>query len=254
MRASRLALVFLLLALLAGGASAKYFNLPGATFDAAIHPDGSVFVVETISFDFHGDFSFAYRTFPPGDWELSDVKVEENGKPLPFEDEIVDNERKIAWHYKASDERKTFLLSYSLKNAVKVYDDVAEFNWKVWGDSWAEPVRKLSGSYMLPKPVKSPKDVYTWGHPDLNGKIGMASDNLQLLFEVLDVPARQWVEVRMAFPRAVLSSTGGAKVMPGQGLEKISGEENASGFLDSLAPYLALFLPLAVIAWFVLRG
>ena len=111
MRVWRLALVFLLLALLAASAGAKYFNLPNATFDATFHPDGSVFVVETLSFDFHGDFSFAYRTFPPGDWVLSEVKVEEGGKPLLFDDEIVDGKRKITWHYKASDERKTFLLS-----------------------------------------------------------------------------------------------------------------------------------------------
>src|SRR3989338_8555017 len=110
MRVWRLALVFLLLALLAASAGAKYFNLPNATFDATIHPDGSVFVVETIAFDFHGDFSFAYRTFPLGDWELSGVRVEENGKPVPFEDEIVDGERRVTWHYQARDEPRTFLL------------------------------------------------------------------------------------------------------------------------------------------------
>src|SRR3989338_1517758 len=251
MRVWRLALVFLLLALLAASAGAKYFNLPNATFDATLHPDGSVFVVETIAFDFHGDFSFAYRTFPLGDWELADVKVEENGQPLVFEDEMRGNERRITWHYKASDERKTFLLSYSLKDAVKVYDDVAEFNWKVWGDSWEEPLGKLSGSYMLPEAVKSPKDVYSWGHPNLNGKIGMAPDNLQLLFEVLDVPARQWVEVRVVFPRSVLSSTGGAKVMQGRGLEKISGEEQAFGALDAWLPLLLYSLPLLLILVFV---
>jgi hypothetical protein len=43
----------------------------------------------------------------------------------------------------------------------------------------------------------------------------------------IDVPPEQFVEMRVVFPREFLSSTGGARVEPGDGLQKIMDQEAA---------------------------
>ena len=58
----------------------RYYTLPSAAVDARVRKDGSVRVVETITFSFHGTYSGAFRDIPlaPGQ-SVSDVQVAENG-------------------------------------------------------------------------------------------------------------------------------------------------------------------------------
>ncbi|MDH3463508.1 MAG: DUF2207 domain-containing protein, partial [Acidimicrobiia bacterium] len=47
-------------------AQAKSYWLDHADVDVTINPDGSLLVVETLTFDFSGQFSGAYRDIPLG--------------------------------------------------------------------------------------------------------------------------------------------------------------------------------------------
>src|SRR5439155_11754860 len=55
--------------------------------------------------------------------------------------------------------------------------------------------------------------------------------------EAVDVPSQQFVELRVVFPRSLLTSTAGAKVAEGPGLAKIAHEEVADeqSFVDNQA-------------------
>ena len=66
---------------------------------------------------------------------------------------------------------------------ITAYDDVAEFNWKVWGDDSDHALREIYGEIELPAAVEKPEDVYSWGHPKINGKIGLVENKKLINFD-----------------------------------------------------------------------
>ena len=222
-------LIFVLL--FAGAACAKSFSLPKAEVYMKILPDGLVEAEENITFSFNGSFTFAYRDIPKGEWELFDVSVEENGVPLRFELLNSGSDTQIKWYYAAENETRTFTIKYKLRGAVKAYDDVAEFYWKVWGEEWGSDLDELYGWIELPSAPADAKEVYLWGHPEINGKLGLVEGN-KILFQAFNTQSGQFVEVHAAFPVSLLSSRENAAVKSGNGLEKIIEQEAKYGLYD----------------------
>ncbi|PIT85544.1 hypothetical protein COU36_02695, partial [Candidatus Micrarchaeota archaeon CG10_big_fil_rev_8_21_14_0_10_59_7] len=221
-------LALLLVVLVAALACAKSYSIPDASLSYAVQPDGSVLVSEKISFDFRGSYTFAYRDFDfSKGGRVENLVVYEgaapyspscNKQPSTF---CYEGSR-VTWYYRANDEARAFEIRYALKGAVKAYDDVAELYWKVWG-SLGVGVGIMNVDVSLPKPLSNSSELRVWGHPSLDGSIERRSGGA--LLSVRNVPSEQWVEARIVFPRNVLSSTAGAKVMMGGGLQMILDEE-----------------------------
>src|SRR3989344_3339106 len=230
-------------------ASAKSFSFDSAKTDYIIEPNGLVYVTETMKVNFSGDFTYGYRELPlAGNQTISNPQafVLTNAKSFdvdtPFESlgaEAVSITLKrsggierIDYSLPSTGYGGTYIivLKYGLTGAVTKYEDVAELNWKVWGDQWDAQLPLLQGSIKLPSKVSNPKDVYTYGHPELNGRIGMLSDNRTIVFETRNVPAEQWVEVRSVFPASLITSDVYVNKASGKGLEKIEGEEQAYSY------------------------
>jgi uncharacterized membrane protein len=240
---------FLALLFLCALAAAKSYSIPLVEVTNEVQGDGSVRVTEEITFDFRGPYSYAFREFDfSRGGELSDFTVTEGGAPLHY-DWSGD---KVIWHYSAQDEQRTFTLSYTLTEAVKAYDDVAEFYWRVWGDGWDRRVGRLTARVVLPTELPE-QEVLAWAHPALDGSITREADGA--LFEVDGVPSNQWVEARVVFPRSALASVVGAAVQGGDGLQKIVEQEEAwenETRMQSFWFYLSLLCPLAILALFAL--
>ncbi|PIT85093.1 hypothetical protein COU36_05270, partial [Candidatus Micrarchaeota archaeon CG10_big_fil_rev_8_21_14_0_10_59_7] len=194
-----------------------------------MQPDGSVLVSEKISFNFRGSYTFAYRDFDfSRGGGVEGLAVYEgaaaysaacNKQPSTF---CYDGNM-VTWYYRANDESRTFEVRYTLRDAVKAYDDVAELYWKVWGDEWAVGVSYMTINVSLPKSLSNQSELRVWGHPALEGTIERRSNGAVLT--VNNVPSEQWVEARVVFPAGILSSTAGARVMSGNGLQGILEEE-----------------------------
>ncbi|RLG69599.1 MAG: hypothetical protein DRO07_01975 [Candidatus Iainarchaeum archaeon] len=223
------AYVLFLLLLIFTFAFAKSYSLDKAELYYKIQQDSSITVEERITFNFNGSFSYAYRTFPSGSYEIQSFEVYDisSGKEvkLSVDKSYESGREKYTWHYSATNERKTFLLRYKLLKALKVYDDVAEFYWKVWGSDWSVPLKEIYGYIELPDKVDDANKVYVWGHPEINGKIGLI-ENKKVLFQAFNIPARQWVELRVVFPKELLKSMNNAQIVPGVALQRIIKEEN----------------------------
>ena len=222
------AYVLFLLLLIFTFAFAKSYSLDKAELYYKIQQDSSITVEERITFNFNGSFSYAYRTFPSGSYEIQSFEVYDisSGKEvkLSVDKSYESGREKYTWHYSATNERKTFLLRYKLLKALKVYDDVAEFYWKVWGSDWSVPLKEIYGYIELPDKVDDANKVYVWGHPEINGKIGLI-ENKKVLFQAFNIPARQWVELRVVFPKELLKSMNNAQIVPGAALQRIIEEE-----------------------------
>jgi len=238
-----LALVFavLLAGPFAAPAQGKSFELPRAAVVADVQPDGSVVVTENITYLFSGSFEGGYREIPLKDgMSVDEVSVSENGKryapgasaelgssgaPGTYGTANLGDSYRIVWHYRASDEERTFTIRYRLEGLVVAYDDVVDVYWQAWGDEWEEPLGYLEANMVLPGGAGK-GDVKVFGHPaSVSGKTSLGPDGVSPRLVASDVPATQFVEMRVVFPRELLSSTGGARVESGDGLQKIMNQE-----------------------------
>ncbi len=196
----------------------KEYDIDKAFIDMEIGEDGKIYVNETITFDFYlGKFSYAYRDF---EVPVSEVSVTENGQKICY-DVLGDS---VKWYFdEKNNNKRTFTIHYTTTKVVTVYDDYSDFYMKIWGDEWAVPVEDIEGEITLPAGIE-PEEVYTWGHPDLSGKIGM-SDERTVVYQAFGVPENQWVELRVAYPSELMSSLENAERIKGDGLQKIIREE-----------------------------
>ena len=242
MRVAVLAAAILLALLAAGEAAAKSFYLPAADVHVTVETDGTLAIEERLSFVFDGSFSGAYRDIPLRDGErISDVSVEENGlryapgasaelgssgAPNTFGETPIDGGHRIVWHFQAFNELRTFTVSYHLSNLAIAFDDVVDVDLNVWGDQWDQTLQQLTAELTLPGPASGPS-WRVWGHPvSVRGDVTRRPDSA--LLRAVDIPPKQFVELRAVFPRSLLTSTGGAKVRRGDALPRIVAEEASS--------------------------
>ncbi len=106
--------------------------------------DGALLVRERITFDFSGSFSGAYRDIPLRNGESIDGVAVAEGRtryrpggntelgsvdaPETFGVTDIDHGLRVVWHYRASDEARTFLVSYRFRGLAVAYDDVIDVN------------------------------------------------------------------------------------------------------------------------------
>ncbi len=109
---------------------------------------------------------------------------------------------RVVWHYSASSEERSFTLSYRMTGLTVAYDDVVDINLKVWGEHWDTTVDLLTSSLTYPGTLQ-PGDVRVFGHPStVNGETSLGDDGVTPTLEAHDVPARQFVEMRVVLPRS----------------------------------------------------
>ena len=93
---------------------------------------------------------------------------------------------------------------------------MVDVNLQVWGDDWAEPLDHLTATMSLPG-LAAPGEVFVWGHPaTVAGTTNLGTDRVQPSLEASNIPPGQFVEMRVMFPRRLLTSTAGATVIDGQ--------------------------------------
>ena len=197
---------------------------------------------ERIAFSFNGVFSGAYRDIPLRSGErIDDVFVAEKGKrylpgasaelgsygaPGTFGTARLDHALRIVWHYTASYEDRKFTVGYRLAGLAVAYDDVVDVNLQVWGREWKVGLDRLTASMTLPRRASGPS-YRVWGAPEyVRGVVARKPKEATLL--AVDVPSKQFVELRVLFPRSLLTSTAGTRVMHENALDRIVAEEKSS--------------------------
>jgi uncharacterized membrane protein len=274
------ALLCLLVFVGPAGAQEESFDLPRADVAAEVQPDGSLMVTEEITYDYTGSFSGGYREIPLREGEsVSEVSVSEGGReyspgasaelgssgaPDTFGTADLGDAYRIVWHYQAADEQRTFTVRYRLSGLAVAYDDVVDVYLQAWGDEWEVSLDELNASLAVPDGARR-GEVRVFGHPSsVSGLTSLGEDGVSLRLTASDIPAGQFVEMRVVFPRELLDSTGGASVRSGAGLQGILEEEAAearrveeerrnSRALLRLLPLLALlsFVPALSFAAFL---
>lgn len=209
-----------------GAVGGKSYDFPRVEIDATVQPDGSLDLVERRTFDFDGDFSFAFFTI---DWpveQIEEFSVTEDGRPLNVSTvESTSFQFKGRWEFAAEDERRTFTISYRARCAVEVWADTAHLNWQFIGTGWEVPTDHAFVRVHLPGAAKNAKqlerpsetcpatapsapvetrplregETLAWGHGPLGGEV-LIPDPQTVTLEVSDLPEYTFVEGSILFP------------------------------------------------------
>lgn len=221
-----------------------------------LHEDGNVSVTEDQIYSFDGKFNGITRTLiPKENAKITDVKATENGKSLKIKQD--DNEYKI--YRSGRDEKITVTLTYTIKNGMERYTDVAQFYWPFFDERNESDYENLD---IYVHPPYQTKDVIAFGYDAAMDAENVESGGL-VHFAMGKVPAETKGDVRVAydpqlFPNMKLTEE---KPMRGKILaEKKEQEDKQAAFehrknvLNNLAPYVIAsfslyFLALLVYAW-----
>lgn len=207
-----------------GGDGERSYAFDEVRIDAELRPDGSLSVVEERTFDFSGSYRFAFYELPlSGDQEIVDLAVAEEGTPLvegdpddeepgTFGRDDEDDGLALTWHYRspATDEQRTFTISYTVTAAAVRHADTAELYWQWIGDGWDVPTRELVAEVDLPgdAPLRAGEDLSIWAHGPLDGTVEQVGPRT-VRTSARDVPAATVVELRALFPAEDLAAAPG---------------------------------------------
>jgi hypothetical protein len=160
---------------LAGCGGGKSYSFPDVRIDATVNQDGSLSIVEHRTFDFHGQFSFAYFTVEHKAFsDVVDFEISEGGTDyVPdgvqaaghalLEEQVLEGpggfKYKATWWFDAEDERRTFTIRYRVLCATDVYADTAHLLWKFIGEGWTVDTDRAVVTIHLPGRVEQASTV-----------------------------------------------------------------------------------------------
>ncbi len=174
----------------ASPAAAKSFTIDKFYAEATLNSDASMTVVEHLTYTFDGNFHNGTRPIPKGSYySISDMRVQENGVDLP----ISGAPYNLRWTFDATNETRTFDISYRVIGAAQVGPDVAELYWKWIGDE-----HPGIGAMRVILQLPNAQDVRAWAHGPLSGSVTIRGDLVD--FDVANLPASTFVEGRVTMP------------------------------------------------------
>ena len=201
-------------------------SLNNLEFDIKINDDGDVWITEFWDADLY-DTNTLFKTLPKDSKfkeisEVSVVETDSKGNTLKtyknsniyryheakdfFHATDNDNGKfEIAWGVSANGtEHRYFKISYMIEDCINVYNDCAEFYWKIIGDDCVLKTDRISGKVTIPNEVPNYDEFRVWAHGPLNGEIRKL-DSKNCFFTITDMPINTFLELRLVFPTNIVN-------------------------------------------------
>jgi uncharacterized membrane protein len=249
------AILLLLVLCLVPSASARDYTLEGATTNITINPSGIVHVEESISYKFEGHYNEVFRKLEmlPGE-SIQNIKERCSDKECNFSINPTSEGYDLVGSLpNPTPEKVTFFISYDHYGAVKVHKDISEFHYKLWGAEWDKSLRSLKGSIEFP--VKNESELQYWIHPTgYTQEVNVEHNVINL--STTEIPANQWYEIRVTFPRIASPNSSLVQIDDKEGLEQIKSIEteygNKGSILKNIYYFTIAFAILAVAFPFII--
>jgi uncharacterized membrane protein len=230
--------------LLPAAASGKSLTVKDADVTLRLARDSSALVSERLTIDYSGSYNATYRDIPLAGGQTippNSISVREGNRvyspggcttygcidragvfgvtSIPAANGV-----RIVWHPVATDQERTFVVSYRIDKAVDAYSDVLDFNARVWGDQWGFSLDHLTAHLVSPLLDPANRTYAVWASPrSVEAKTTRGRGVAGL--EASNVPAHQYVELRVTVPRPPGLDVAGAKTHSGPGFPGISAAE-----------------------------
>lgn len=209
----------------ASSAQTKSYRFSLVRIIATLRPDGALQLIEERTFAFEGSFSGAEWVV---DWPshlVEDLTVTEDGAPVGAEIAGDEESASASWSFSATDEERTWTISYTALCATRVSSDAAHLLWEFVGQ-WGVPTDRVEIVLQLPdvavetpprpqrcpaereapvgptRPLE-PREARAWGHGPYNGEVTFVDPSTVILL-VSDLAGDQYVEGSVLLPPAAV--------------------------------------------------
>ena len=235
-----LLLIILFITIPLSYSSSSQYSLDNVNKDIVIRDDGACVITEDISYNIHDNINGVYRTILlSGAQSIDNISVETPGYYNTLE--VVNSTNNVTlkvWLY--SDEAKTrqvnpgvvrVIYHYNFNKAVKVYNDVAEFQYMSWDKYWDSSVDNLTESIHIPG---SNRNVEYWNNPphSVNESTWTTDNTLTVKFNKMD--SNQQSEQRILMPKDYIKSTQNADVINKDAKSQIEQDQKSYLFKESI--------------------
>lgn len=204
-------------------------SMPRTDIHATIMKNGSLKVRETRAFKFDKEVNGVYWEIPLDD--KHNYTVDKVGLVKNFNEELREFKEDPRAHKGDSDvysvtnkdnrlqiklfkpshssQDRYFFISYTVKNAVHAYQDIAELNWKFIGSEWKQPSKQVSLTIDFESEIQgeqflSGKTIHAYGHGNLNGSIKIHEDKHDILYQLPEVRPQEFAEAHLLFQLALV--------------------------------------------------
>jgi uncharacterized membrane protein len=201
----------------------KSFSLSELNTSATLNPDGSMAVEEEVTYAFSGGtFTFGIRSFQ-AKWRdriTGFTAADQNGAPLQAQPPTSTPSGEWQWSFPPSTGSKTFVLRYTVPDAVQVGSDVARLYWQFIGNDHpgVKQMRvniQFAGEFQTANADTPPTDtsvIRVWAHPDIDGVIRSNPTSVEV--EVVNVPSKTFVEADVVIPTKAFTVAGAKQLLP----------------------------------------
>jgi hypothetical protein len=247
--AGALVVMTLPLALARPAAAATYYEIPRLQMSVRVLDDGVLEVTEDVTYQFIGSHTSRERVLKwPEGASLSQLEVGEPESayrqgggtdlkraagPGTFGVETAGwrDALRVVWHFRATDESRTFRFTYRLHRVTVAHADVAEVAMWLWNPRDARGFAdRAEAELELPGPADGTR-FRVWALPGYlrpRPEVSLGDAGAQLSYPYTGYTHAQdptLLRLRAVFPRSLLATTSGARVADDVAFDRIVREE-----------------------------
>ena len=200
---------------------AANYRIEKLDIEANLQKDGSMIVSEAVTYDIDEINGVYFDIDAKGFGELEDLQVFEDDPNTSsfkevdtsnYEVSVSDELYRIKLYSKNQNNIRTFKFVYKLPEAIKVYDDVAQFNRKMVGQEWQQGIKYITAKVIVPVPTDyDNSNILVFGHGPLTGEVDREENTV--VYKLDDYYPGDFLEAHILMEPEIFSEYNKSKIV-----------------------------------------
>ena len=200
---------------------AANYRIEKLDIEANLQKDGSMVVSEAVTYDIDEINGVYFDIDAKGFGELEDLQVFEDEPNTSsfkevdasnYEVSVSDELYRIKLYSKNQNNIRTFKFVYKLPEAIKVYDDVAQFNRKMVGQEWQQGIKHITAKVIVPVPTDyDNSNILVFGHGPLTGEVDREENTV--VYKLDDYYPGDFLEAHILMEPEIFSEYNKSKIV-----------------------------------------
>ena len=200
---------------------AANYRIEKLDIEANLQKDGSIVVSEAVTYDIDEINGVYFDIDAKGFGELEDLQVFEDEPNTSsfkevdasnYEVSVSDELYRIKLYSKNQNNIRTFKFVYKLPEAIKVYDNVAQFNRKMVGQEWQQGIKYITAKVIVPVPTDyDNSNILVFGHGPLTGEVDKEENTV--VYKLDDYYPGDFLEAHILMEPEIFSEYNKSKII-----------------------------------------
>ena len=200
---------------------AANYRIEKLDIEANLQKDGSMVVSEAVTYDIDEINGVYFDIDAKGFGELEDLQVFEDEPNTSsfkevdtsnYEVSVSDELYRIKLYSKNQNNIRTFKFVYKLPEAIKVYDDVVQFNRKMVGQEWQQGIKYITAKVIVPVPTDyDNSNILVFGHGPLTGEVDKVENTV--VYKLDDYYPGDFLEAHILMEPEIFSEYDKSKII-----------------------------------------